>query len=511
MIYQLKVTIRHMKPPVWRRVLVNGDTTFIELHKTIQSLFEWEDYHLHGFEVIRSNGETVSKKMIRIGTDDDQNEFFFLGARYDYDEKEEKINRWLNKEKDRLLYTYDYGDNWEHDIILEKVLPPEEDQTYPTCVKVKGAAPGEDSRGDWISGEVAMEEIVPNELVSEINERLVSLAKPVSIKQGKNNWGYLFKLANQFKQLEPWKVMSDNEVFVVELPDNQKVFCFVIGGINSEYGLSVFIGDEGLTTMTKIVSSGYTEEKIFEQRSLLLTFSDRSDLSNEDYKLIKKEQLTYRGKKQWPQFRSFEPGKYPWYLSDKEVEWFICILDQAIHVVQKVIAGFSLPLFGEPKLFARVVENQNETMVWKDDWMIIEDYSPVQRKKYHLMIDELQLERLKKSYRKKNQSYEVETILHRNPVQEHEGERPYFPIIFLALERKHGMIVFHKMMETNDDTGTQIQQTFMSMIESLQAIPREVFMTEKDYAVLRPLTTRLGISVLKVKHLTNIENVKRML
>jgi hypothetical protein len=50
-IYQLKITLRHSKPPIWRRVLVNSELSLGQLHRVIQGVMEWGDSHLHHFEV----------------------------------------------------------------------------------------------------------------------------------------------------------------------------------------------------------------------------------------------------------------------------------------------------------------------------------------------------------------------------------------------------------------------------------------------------------------------------
>ncbi|MFR5666179.1 MAG: plasmid pRiA4b ORF-3 family protein, partial [Enterocloster bolteae] len=61
--YQLKITIKGSKPPIWRRVVVPEQFTFCQLHQVIQEAFGWYDYHLHEFEfkklglLIRDPGE----------------------------------------------------------------------------------------------------------------------------------------------------------------------------------------------------------------------------------------------------------------------------------------------------------------------------------------------------------------------------------------------------------------------------------------------------------------------
>jgi hypothetical protein len=133
-ILQLKITLKGIsKPPVWRRVQVRADTTFAMLHQIIQAAFDWTDTHLHSFEY---EGE-------QIGVPDPE---------WDNDcadEAETTLDEVLLGPKDRVRYTYDFGDNWEHDIVLEKVMEPDAGDGRPVLLTGKGARPPEDCGGPW--------------------------------------------------------------------------------------------------------------------------------------------------------------------------------------------------------------------------------------------------------------------------------------------------------------------------------------------------------------------------
>jgi len=60
-----------------------------------------------------------------------------------------KLSRFIKKEKTEFTYTYDFGDGWEHDIVIEKILPPEKGKKYPICIDGKRACPPEDCGGPW--------------------------------------------------------------------------------------------------------------------------------------------------------------------------------------------------------------------------------------------------------------------------------------------------------------------------------------------------------------------------
>ena len=132
-IYQLKVTLKGSKPPIWRRVLVKSNFTLGDLHKVIQGVMEsWGDDHLHMFMV---NGEYYGEQSERTDSDNDEESL--------------TLREILQRRIKKFNYTYDFGDDWEHTIIIEKELELDSQQKYPVCVAGKRACPPEDIGGIW--------------------------------------------------------------------------------------------------------------------------------------------------------------------------------------------------------------------------------------------------------------------------------------------------------------------------------------------------------------------------
>jgi hypothetical protein len=133
-VYQIKILLRHIQPPIWRRVLVRSDSTLADLHRVIQATMGWDGYHLHEFEV---GGRCYGEPDPDWETQDVA------------DEAEVRLDQVITGEGFKMGYLYDFGDNWEHALLVEKVLPLDPQQTYPVCVKGRGAAPPEDVGGVW--------------------------------------------------------------------------------------------------------------------------------------------------------------------------------------------------------------------------------------------------------------------------------------------------------------------------------------------------------------------------
>ncbi len=134
-VYQLKVTLRDSKPPIWRRIQVLADIPLSKLHRILQAAMGWSDSHLHQFIV----GDTF------YGIPDPDS-FMDTGTKY---ESRAKLNQIAPAEKFKFVYEYDFGDSWEHLILVEKILPATEGAQYPVCLTGKRACPPEDVGGVW--------------------------------------------------------------------------------------------------------------------------------------------------------------------------------------------------------------------------------------------------------------------------------------------------------------------------------------------------------------------------
>lgn len=131
--YQLKVQLKHSKPPIWRRLQVSGDTTLYKLHQIIQTSMGWTNSHLHQFI---ADGVYYGEPHPDYGFDM-ENETRYL------------LRQLVSDVKDKFIYEYDFGDGWEHEIIVEKLMEPEPQTGYPRCIKGKRACPPEDVGGVW--------------------------------------------------------------------------------------------------------------------------------------------------------------------------------------------------------------------------------------------------------------------------------------------------------------------------------------------------------------------------
>lgn len=135
-IYQLKITLKGIRPPIWRRVQVSGEATLGHLHWVIQISMGWTNSHLHSFSI---QGVEYGMLMPDLGFDELEPQ----------DEQTVKLSEAIPGEKFKFVYLYDFGDSWEHEVLVEKILEPATNIQYPLCLKGKRACPPEDCGGTW--------------------------------------------------------------------------------------------------------------------------------------------------------------------------------------------------------------------------------------------------------------------------------------------------------------------------------------------------------------------------
>lgn len=134
-VLQLKVTLKGTKPPIWRRVVVESSATLDQLHEAIQAAFGWWNYHLYEFEFGRT----------RYGIPDPDDFDFGPPTR---DARKARLDQ-VASAGSTFTYTYDFGDNWEHKVIVEKVLDASCVASLPSCIDGRRAGPPEDCGGVW--------------------------------------------------------------------------------------------------------------------------------------------------------------------------------------------------------------------------------------------------------------------------------------------------------------------------------------------------------------------------
>lgn len=139
-ILQLRIELLHIEPLIWRRIQMPADCTFWDLHVAIQSAFAWNDSHLHEF---RAGGQRGNELRFGIPLDDPDDD----PPRPGWDHRVADV---LTVADPTLEYEYDFGDSWEHRVVLEGILEPSPGKTYPRCTAGERSAPPDDCGGPMV-------------------------------------------------------------------------------------------------------------------------------------------------------------------------------------------------------------------------------------------------------------------------------------------------------------------------------------------------------------------------
>src|SRR5947209_14282813 len=116
-VYQLRVVLRGISPLIWRRLLVRGDSTIADLHFALQIAMGWSDAHLHRF-IIHGKDYGVAHVGGHIFADDPTRV---------------RLADFAFRRRERFAYQYDFGDDWQHDLVIEQIGPLDPTRTYSAC------------------------------------------------------------------------------------------------------------------------------------------------------------------------------------------------------------------------------------------------------------------------------------------------------------------------------------------------------------------------------------------
>lgn len=186
-IFQLKISLEHISPPIWRRVQTD-DCSLDELHEIIQTTMGWEDMHMYAFVIEGKEYGNLKR-----------------GGDFEHDSRSIRLSELVEQGHTRFRYDYDFGEDWKHIIEIEKTLPAEEGVRYPRCVKGERACPPEDCGGpygypdfldkiqdpkheehedtlEWVGGEFDPEEFD----LEEVNDDLYHFRRWLGRRKGKN-------------------------------------------------------------------------------------------------------------------------------------------------------------------------------------------------------------------------------------------------------------------------------------------------------------------------------------
>ena len=308
-------------------------------------------------------------------------------------------------------------------------------------------------------------------------------------------WRDLHESFREYCQAAPWQWMDDNDLLAVEHPSGSYVaYCAVMGSGGLEYGLAVYIGDEGLEAYLAVVTGEADPDSPHELdrvRGVSAMLADREVLDKTDRDIIRRLGLKYRGRGRWPLFRSLVPGYFPWYPDSEEAVLLTTALRSVMEVAARVARG-ELDLYCEDdpgRILTRVFRDGS----WTDQWARLKlPQPPAAVPDYP---DSERIRRMARTSSRQAATWEVSRFHIHAALQDKKGERPYLPMVVFAVDRDSGFVLNTGLLGKSPSTLEQ-QDALVGTLESAGWMPSEIVTdTTSTARIFESITTGLGIKL----------------
>jgi len=326
----------------------------------------------------------------------------------------------------------------------------------------------------------------------------------------RDDWAALYQAAIAFQQTAPWEWVDNEALFAIENPDDGEVgYSTILGSGGEEFGLGMFLGDHGYGRYVRLIEDE-TEAEDFEEdimvRSLLMLLVDRDVLHKRDREVFRSLGLRFRGRNAWPFFRSQQPGYAPWFLDKREAIFLTAAIQQALIVADEVRNGELDLLEGEAENL--VLTRYYRGGEWKEEWRSAPILSQG-KETYVESIDtvkEAELYLLRDKAGEHSGCWELDIFMLPVPIGS-ASEKPHFPICFLAVERKLGLIVGTNLTDPWLSLSGK-QDEVIQILKNAKQLPGEMRVaSNKVKRIVEPITNTLGIK-LRVTSLSVLQKVK---
>lgn len=453
------------KPEIYRKLLLPKNSSFSMLDEIILLSFDLDVADYFNFEIVKKDGRVSKEKICFLPKNDT-----------DLDTDEELVDEWLRKSGDEAIaHVIDNSESFT--IRLESYEDLPMNSETPLCIA--GAGNIHTGKMDKID----LEEI--NELI-RVDKEADSLLENLE-----PDYLTLLGLSNDLKKLKPWQYLRDDEVVVIHFEDaDYKVLVSVMGAEGEEFGLMIYDIELGYDSLAKILfEKNLSSDFSYSLNALTVNFVDREELNPEDYQLIKDCGLSFRGKKNWIQFRSYLEGTHPERPNYLEVELLIDVVSRMINITEARKDGW-----GYPQLAA----HQYPTFKVQMDGELQEIYIlqiNIPKPTYECYEEISMFEKAK--YKKKPKSpLQLEFDLFYMPfgVESEETNRTVYPVAGMLVERGSNLVIEHELFPM-PKTPPIAQGVLWAFLQSLEVRPSKIFVSKELSPMLQPLAKIVGVEL----------------
>ena len=320
-------------------------------------------------------------------------------------------------------------------------------------------------------------------------------------------WKKLYELAGKVKELAPWEFLEESALFGVKNPETEEIgFVSIMGLLGEHLSIGVYRGAEGLYGYWNISDPNTDLQSnpfmLFDIPQFQVSFEDREQLEKQDREVVKKLGFKFRGRQNYPLFRSIHPGFMPYFVTAEEAKFLTSILEQTLRTAPRIKADeMLLPDPDENLYLVRVLENG----VWKDEIISI---LPPQEFTIRVEAPNEIIDTLKQNPQTKGLVLEVDFSYVPMPVAE-KGSRPFYPKMLMITEAKQGMVLACDLIKPEEnliETHSHLPRRLIEKLLTLKMRPEEIRVKNNMlFEMLKSLTQQINIKLSKTDELPAIE------
>lgn len=432
----------------------------------------------------------------------------------------------------QMLLLFDYVNQWHFVVRLVRYEAPSNDQAYPVILK-SHAIPldhsyfedqWDDDEGDNLSTVTtvpvvkAWKERTPR--VRDSSAARLQITRPIPVVDSAvpdydpptvEQWLDLFESAIAFRDARCYQWMDDMQLFGVKDPHSGSIwYCSIFGGSDGPCGLAAYEGSMALATFLEAMDSDPRLTALFgpnSPRTLLMLLSDRAALDAEDLGIAKTTGMKFRGRQQWPHFRSVLPGYKPWYLTADEAITMTNILTQSLEVANKLLENPDHPIRKDDWAMLTRVPSEDGPDSFVDTY-IVPDMEPPIPGLFDVRLDDLKVKRFGRYYVRSKSLWEISAKWVQEPIQERPDARPFYPIMLVWIDRTTGIVLSAKLTSLGKFPQDLVDST-LECIEQYGLIPKEIELDSSDaMIILDELAQRLGFRLRQVDELRKSDIIR---
>ncbi|MDD1505574.1 hypothetical protein PVA17_22910 [Lysinibacillus sp. CNPSo 3705] len=467
-------------PEIYRKLLLPKNSSFSLLDEMILLSFDLDGADYFNFEMVKKDGRVCKEKIC-----------FLPKNATDFDTDEELVDEWLRKSGDEAIaHIIDNSESFIIRLENNKDLPTNSE----TLLCIAGAGNIHTGNMDKID-------------LEEINERIREDEEANSLLENlEPDYLTLLELTNYLKKLKPWQYFRDDEVVGIHFADvDYKVLVSVMGAGGEEFGLMIFDTELGYPSLANILyEKNLSSDFSYGLNALTVNFVDREELDQADYLLIKDNGLSFRGKKNWIQFRSYLEGTHPERPDYLEVVLLIDVISRMINITEARKDGWEYPQLAAHQYPMFKVQMDGELQ----EIYILQINMP---KPMFECYEEISMFEKAKYKKKPKSALQVEYDIFYMPfgVESEETSRTVYPLAGMLVERGSNLIIEHELFPM-PKTPPIAQGVLWAFLQGLEVRPSKIFVSKELRPMLQPLAKIVGVELVE-SELPGIREVREFM